>query len=411
MPLNPTLRALLAIVLFTYTAQNMLNASIAPLSRALDIPGWVVGAAVSLAAVTVAALSQFWGRRSISWGRRRVLLTALLLAFIAGSLFSGAVLLRSFALVGPLAAGAAIMIARGPFFGAAVAAIPPTGQALIAEATPDEAARVAGISAFSGAVQLSIMIGSLISSALGAWWIYGPVHATPVFIAIALVIGLATIPKDGPARAARGSADAASEKAPAVLPPRVRWADPRVLPWILGVFGIFFANGVVQITMGFLVQDRIGLDPQKTVSVTALMLLANAAGGMLMQLVVVPRAALAPKLLLRLGMTLGFVSLIALSLVSSAPLLALSTFALGAASGLASPGFSAGASLAVSDAEQGGVAGVVNSTGALTWIFAPVIATALYGWHAASPFLVSLGLFTISLAFAWRVRGGEGEAR
>ena len=66
MPLNPTLRALLAIVLFTYTAQNMLNASIAPLSRALDIPGWVVGAAVSLAAVTVAALSQFWGRRSTS---------------------------------------------------------------------------------------------------------------------------------------------------------------------------------------------------------------------------------------------------------------------------------------------------------------------------------------------------------
>ncbi|MDY5505998.1 MAG: hypothetical protein SPG17_03960, partial [Schaalia hyovaginalis] len=64
-----------------------------------------------------------------------------------------------------------------------------------------------------------------------------------------------------------------------------------------------------------------------------------------------------------------------------------------------------------SDAEQGGVAGVVNATGALTWIFAPVIATTLYGWHAASPFLVSLGLFTISLAFAWRVRGGEDEAR
>lgn len=409
MPMNPTLRALLAIVLFTYTAQNMLNASIAPLSRALGIPGWVVGAAVSLAAVTVATFSQFWGRRSISWGRRRVLLLALILALIAGSLFSGAVLLRSFTLIGPLVAGGAIMIARGPFFGAAVAAIPPTGQALIAEATPDGAARVAGISAFSGAIQLSIMIGSLISSALGAWWIYGPVHATPVFIAIALVIGVVTIPKDGPARAMPTSSKAASQRPPAALPPKVRWTDPRVLPWILGIFGIFFANGVVQITMGFLVQDRLGLSPQKTVSITALMLLANAAGGMLMQLIVVPRSALAPKILLRLGMSVGFLALIALSLVSSAPLLALATFILGAANGLASPGFSAGASLAVSDAEQGGVAGVVNATGALTWIFAPVSATALYDWNAASPFLLTLGLFMISLIFAWRVRTGEAE--
>ena len=58
---NPTLRALVAIALFTYTAQNMLNVSIAPLSRALDLPEWIVGAAVSLAAAAVTALSQFWG--------------------------------------------------------------------------------------------------------------------------------------------------------------------------------------------------------------------------------------------------------------------------------------------------------------------------------------------------------------
>ena len=44
---NPTLRALVAIALFTYTAQNMLNVSIAPLSRALNLPEWIVGAAVS----------------------------------------------------------------------------------------------------------------------------------------------------------------------------------------------------------------------------------------------------------------------------------------------------------------------------------------------------------------------------
>lgn len=393
---GPTLKALLAIALFTYTAQNMINASIAPLSRALALPEWIVGAAVSLAAVAVASLSQFWGRRSIAWGRRKVLLLALSLAFIAGALFSATVALRSAGLLATAAAAAAIMIARGPFFGAAVAAIPPTGQALIAESTPDEASRVKGVSAFSGAINLSIMIGSLISSGLGAWWIYAPVHATPWFIAIALVIAFIFLPKDGPVRR--------REEEP-VLPPRVSWSDRRILPWIGGVFGIFFAAGVVQITMGFLVQDRLGMDPKTAISITALMLLANAAGAMLMQLVLVPRLSWSPRRLLRIGMSLGLASLAVLTLAQSPWLIAVSSFLIGASSGLASPGFSAGASLAVSDEEQGGVAGIINATGAITWIFAPVSATALYGWHPLVPFLLALALVAVSAVIAWAHRG------
>lgn len=393
---GPTLRALLAIALFTYTAQNMINASIAPLSRALVLPEWIVGAAVSLAAVAVAALSQFWGRRSIAWGRRKVLLIALGLAFIAGALFSAAVALRSAGLLGAFAAAAAIMTARGPFFGSAVAAIPPTGQALIAESTPDESSRVKGVAAFSGAINLSIMIGSLISSGLGAWWIYAPVHATPWFIAIALIIAFIFLPKDGPARV---------RDEEAALPPRVSWSDRRILPWIGGVFGIFFAGGVVQITMGFLVQDRLGMDPKTAISITALMLLANAAGAMLMQLILVPRLSWSPRRLLRTGMTLGLASLAALSFAQSPWLIAVSTFLIGASSGLASPGFSAGASLAVDDEEQGGVAGIINATGAITWIFAPVSATALYGWHPLVPFLLALALVAVSAVIAWAHRG------
>lgn len=423
---NPTLRALVAIALFTYTAQNMLNVSIAPLSRALDLPEWIVGAAVSLAAAAVTALSQFWGRRSIAWGRRRVILLALFLALTAGTLFSAAVWARAAGYVGVFLAAGAIMAARGPFFGAAVAAIPPTGQALVAEVTPDEASRVRGTSAFSGAINLSVMIGSLVSSALGAWWIFGPVHATPIFVLIALAIALICLPRDGgsalpsgrlprlsaedttPEKAAPASStqrteqESASEATDtAALPPRVRWTDRRIAPWIASVFGIYFANGVVQITMGFLVQDRGGLEPAPAVSVTALMLLANAAGAMLMQLIVVPRLGWSPRTLLRTGMTLALVALACLTIAPSLWALAVSTFAMGVASGMASPGYSAGASLAVSAREQGGIAGVINATGAITWIVAPVSATALYGWMPLSPFLLALSLVALSCACAW----------
>ena len=421
---NPTLRALVAIALFTYTAQNMLNVSIAPLSRALNLPEWIVGAAVSLAATAVTALSQFWGRRSIAWGRRRVILLALFLALTAGTLFSAAVWARAAGYIGAFLAAGAIMAARGPFFGAAVAAIPPTGQALVAEVTPDEASRVRGTSAFSGAINLSVMVGSLVSSALGAWWIFGPVHATPIFVLIALAIALIWLPRDGastrtrrrlprlsaedtapekaaPASSTEATDNASGAKATAELPPRVRWTDRRIAPWIASVFGIYFANGVVQITMGFLVQDRGGLDPAPAVSVTALMLLANAAGAMLMQLIVVPRLGWSPRRLLRAGMTLALVALTCLTIAPSLWGLAASTFAMGVASGMASPGYSAGASLAVTAREQGGIAGVINATGAITWIVAPVSATALYGWMPLSPFLLALTLVALSCACAW----------
>ena len=418
---NPTLRALVAIALFTYTAQNMLNVSIAPLSRALNLPEWIVGAAVSLAAAAVTALSQFWGRRSIAWGRRRVILLALFLALTAGTLFSAAVWARAAGYIGAFLAAGAIMAARGPFFGAAVAAIPPTGQALVAEVTPDEASRVRGTSAFSGAINLSVMVGSLVSSALGAWWIFGPVHATPIFVLVALGIALIWLPRDGtstPARRRTGEDTEPEEAAPASsiegagdrasaattdgkLPPRVRWTDRRIAPWIASVFGIYFANGVVQITMGFLVQDRGGLEPAPAVSITALMLLANAAGAMLMQLIVVPRLGWGPRALLRAGMTLALIALTCLTLAPTLWAVAASTFSMGVASGMASPGYSAGASLAVSAREQGGIAGIINATGAITWIVAPVSATALYGWVPLSPFLVALCLVGLSCSCSW----------
>ena len=194
---------------------------------------------------------------------------------------------------------------------------------------------------------------------------------------------------------------ASGATATADLPPRVRWTDRRIAPWIASVFGIYFANGVVQITMGFLVQDRGGLDPTPAVSVTALMLLANAAGAMLIQLIVVPRLGWSPRRLLRAGMTLALVALTCLTIAPSLWALAVSTFAMGVASGMASPGYSAGASLAVSAREQGGIAGVINATGAITWIVAPVSATALYGWMPLSPFALALSLVALSCACAW----------
>ncbi|WP_083563000.1 MFS transporter [Boudabousia liubingyangii] len=385
---NPTLRALLVIVFFTYSAQNMLNVSIAPLARKLNLYSWAVGLAVSLAAVFVAMLSQFWSRRSLIWGRRRVLIIALTLAFIASLLFSGSVMLRDAGMLSAGVATAIIVIARGAFFGAAVSAIPPTGQALIAALTPDEPSRVAGMSAFSGSISASIMIGSLASSALGAWHIYGPVHATGILIAIALLVTIFAVPVTPPP----------PKKS---QPLKVSFLDPRILPWILAALGMFFTNGVAQIITGFLAQDRLHLAPEQAMAPTGFLLLASAAGAMIMQIVIVPRLGWTPDRLLRIGLNVSVLSLFGLALASNFWLLMLSYLGFGISMGLVSPGFNAGASLAVNKNELAGVAGVLSATGAISWIFGPVSATALYAWHPLSPFILSGVLLGASTILAW----------
>lgn len=384
---HPTMRALVAIGFFTYVAQNMLNVSIAPLARALGLVEWAVGLAVSLAAVAVTLLSQFWGRRSTHWGRRRVMLTALVLALVAGTLFSGIVWARAAGLVGAVAATVCIIVARGPFFGGAVAAIPPTCQALIAEVTPDELSRVRGMAAYSGAVNLSVMVGSLVSSALGAWWIFAPVHATPWFVVVALVVAWRWIPRTPPAEAR-------------ALPPKVAWTDRRLLPWIAAGFGTFFTGGVIQITVGFVAQDRLALGPQEAMPVTGGLLLAVACGAMLAQWVVIPRLRLTPTRLVRTGL-IGMMLAVALLLVAGEVWsLGAACVLSGAAQGFVGTGYNAGGSLAVRREELGGVAGVLNAASAVTWIFAPVMATSLYGAHPLAPFLLCVELLGVSLAVA-----------
>lgn len=382
------LRAIVAIVFFTYIGQFLLNAAIAPLSRALGLAEWHMGAALSLAAIMVTLLSQPWGRASLSWGRRPVLLSALVLALCAGLLFSLTVWLRTAALIPAGLAASGIILARGGFFGAAVAAVPPTGQALIAEITPDEASRVRGMAAFGSAFNVAAMVGALLSGLLAAWWLMAPVYATPVSVGIALVIALVTLPKS-------------TKREGGVKPPKMSALDRRVRPYLAAGFGLFFAMGIVQICIGFVVQDRFGIAPERAVLPTGLAMLGQAAGAIFSQLVLVPRLVWPPRRLLRVGLMVVVLAVAGIALSSLLWVTILCVALIGIGSGLAGPGYNAGASLKVGPDEQGSVAGLLSATGGLTWVFAPITGTALYGVSPLAALLLAVGAVSASAGVAW----------
>lgn len=397
------LRTIVAIVFFTYVGQFLLNAAIAPLARSLGLAEWHIGFMLSLAALMVAVLSQWWGRASQSWGPKPVLVCALCLAFTAAILFALTTFLRTSALIPVTVAAVGIVLARGAFFGAAVAAVPPTGQALIAEHTPDERSRVKAMAAFGASFNVAAVVGALASGLLASWWLLAPVYATPVTVGVALVLTLVKLPRtDANQRRHIGR--------------RISAFDARIRAYLAAGLGMFFAIGVVHITIGFVMQDRYDLDPQTAVLTTGLAMVAQAAGAMFSQLVLVPHLVWPPHPLLRVGLAilLFAVMLVAWSLPLWVTVAAVGLMGVG--SGLASPGYNAGASLAVRAEEQGAVAGLLSATGGVTWIFAPIISTTLYGhWPtlalALSPIAASASLLLVLIHPTFQGSAGAQASR
>jgi MFS family permease len=274
---------LLTAVFLAYLAQMTLNPIIAPLSREVGLAEWQIGVVISVAAVMVVVTSQRWGRASQSWGRKPVLVAALALAAASMGLFA---LSAWFGMTG-VVSGAVLFVVfvmlRGVAFGTALAAVPPTAQAYIADVTTDEAARVKGIAGVG-----AMVVGSVVGGVLAAFGLITPLLVVPVLLLGGL--GLVIL------RLRREPATLLVERPASVRP----W-DPRVWPFLVSGFGMFTALGFIQVITGFVVQDRLGLTSEQTGLVTGGALLTAGIGMVLAQAVIVPRSGWAPPRLLRVG--------------------------------------------------------------------------------------------------------------
>lgn len=372
---KPQIPLLLGSVFLIYLGQMTLNPIIAPLSREVGLAEWQIGATISTAAIMVVLTSQVWGRRSQSLGRKPVLVAAFVLAVVSMALFALVAWLGMRGLVTGVLLFALFVLLRGVGFGAAIAAVPPTAQAYIADVTIDETARVKGMAGV-GAVQGIAMIGgSMLGGVLAAFGLLTPLIAVPVLLAAALVL-LSS-------RLRREPRTVLIEN-----PARVRPFDPRVWPFLLAGFGMLTALGFVQVITGFIVQDRLGLDARMTGLMTGAALLAAGVGMVVAQGAVVPRSRWRPPTLLRVGSLTGVVGFALLVVDLGAVALFAAVLLIGFGLGIAMPGYTAGPSLLMRREEQGGLAGLIGATNGLTFVIAPTLATALYGVWPALPILL-----------------------
>ncbi|WP_326955164.1 MFS transporter [Amycolatopsis sp. NBC_01286] len=384
-------RGILVVCLAVFglmAGQQMLNPILPPLAREFGFSELALGAVWAVGGAGVVLASPFWGRRGASWGHRPVLLISLAGAMIA---------LLAFALVARLGLGGTlavpvlftlVLLTRGVVFGLAWAATPVTAQSYIADLTSGPAERVRGMSMFGAAQGLALAVGPALGGALSLAGLTVPIYVAPVILAVIAVLVAIGLPKP-PAREVR---------APQV---KVSPADRRMWPFLLIGFGLYLALAIVLMTVGFLVQDRLGLAAQDTSRVTSLVMLAGAGLIILVQVLAVPRLKWAPVRLIRVGAVVMTGGMLLVTVASGGLLLGAGVAVLGAGMGFATPGFMSAPTLLATREEQGAVAGLVGSASALAFMGGPLLGTGLYEISPTVPYAAGAVLLAGLAVFAF----------
>lgn len=384
--MKPT-SVIVGALLIVYMGLGVLNPLLAPMVRELGLSEIQGGLLITMASLMFTLGSPFWGGRIASWGYKRVLLLSLCGFGLGYGLFAFAMQLGTTGAITPLAAFIALLAVRG-LAGFLMSGTPVTAQAYIVSVTSG-AERTSGIALLGAANGVGFIAGPVLGALLVGFGLVAPIVAAALLPLLAAVL-IATQLRE-PAR--RGEVAAAQ--------PRLSPADARILPWLAVGFAMVAALVGMQVTAGFLFQDRLGLTPQATAVAVSTALVAVGITNLISQLGIVRALRLPPLLLLRVGLPVAAVGFAALSAASTFPLLIASFVLAGFGLGLALPGFTAAVTLEVEAHEQGRAAGLTTAAQGLGSVFGPLLATSLYQLRQELPYLLSFSLLALVALAVW----------
>ncbi len=290
------------------------------------------------------------------------------------------------------------------FYGGFGSAAPPAVQAYVASRT-GRADRTKALSLVASSFGLGTVLGPALAPllVLPGLGLVGPFAMFSLFGLIVLVLLRTRLPDDDPRFAGRGEVmsapfsassnprmvedhpDGSPDELPGAEPQhlgadRLRWADRRIRPWLLaGLIG-GHAQAMLLGLIGFLLLDRLGLrgNPDAGAGPVGLVLMAGAFATLLAQWGLIPMLRLGPRTSTLWGMGLAVIGVIPVALGTNLHSIAVGFAIASMGYGLFRPGFTSGASLAVSPREQGQSAGIVVAVNGAAYIVAPALGVWLY---------------------------------
>ncbi len=396
----PTGRLVLLFTVSLVTAAgNTAMQSVMPsIGTALKVHDFWISLAYTWSALLWMICAPMWARRSDRRGRK-----AMMAIGLTGFIFSFGLcgLALWLGLNGILSAiGTLILFAMcRSLYGGFGSAAPPAVQAYVASRT-SRAERTKALSLISSSFGLGTVIGPTLAPffILPGVGLVGPFLAFTIIAVIVLIALRVHLPDDTPAYAAKGDVIAApfsasSDSRPMPMSgddrassesgevPKLSWFDQRMRPWMIaGLLGGHAQAAIIGL-VGFLVLDRLGLraTPAEGAGPVGLVMTAGALATLLAQWGLIPVLHLGPRASCLSGISLAAIGTAILSVAGNLHAITIAMALISLGFGLFRPGFTAGASLAVSRVEQSQSAGIVASVNGAAYIVAPAIGVWLYG--------------------------------
>lgn len=365
------------------------------ISRQIGFQDWMSGAIFSLSALLWAVMSPIWARESDRRGRKPMILLGLAGFLLSMTLCGIVVSVGLYALLPPVVVFVLFLLSRS-MFGLIGSASNPATQAYLAERTT-RADRTQQMAALAGAFGLGTVVGPFLAP---LFIVPGVTLAGPMF-AFAIIAGLmlAVVWKGVPEEEKPQIRD--SRRFSRAGETKGLWRDPRLLPFLIYGFMVASCQTAQGYTLGFLVIDKLKIQPMEALGFTAVATGAGALAGLLAQWGLIRMFSMGPRALLRWGAGLAMLGNL-ITAFSPDYWTVVAGYAVAALGfGFARPGFTAGASLTVRMDEQARAAGAIAAVNGLNVIIAPVFVW-LYGVFHAGPFALNALILGGLLIYAFR---------
>ncbi|WP_394998542.1 MFS transporter [Sphingomonas sp.] len=406
---------LFAAMLVAAAGNTALQSVMPAMGREIGLADFWVAVAYTWSAILWVLFAGYWAEKSDRHGRKRLMLMGVG-GFIVSMTLCGFVLLAGLSrMLSPVTTFVLFGLARA-IYGSLGCATPSATQAYLAARTR-RSGRVAALSSLSSSFGLGTIMGPALAPlfVLPFVGLPGPLFAFALIAALVYVAIWRWLPDDSGdlrikgLREGRGAAmsypsmasattGASVVAATAPRSARVRWRDPRIKQWMIAGIVSGHAQAATLIALGFFVIDRLGLPPSGSEMPISIVMMAGASATLAAQWGLIPRLSLSPRTLIIAGSIIAALGCVATIAADNLYGLVIG-FALSSLGfGFTRPGFTAGASLAVPTAEQGGVAGAITAANGISYVAAPSIGMALYGINPALPFAAAAMLLA-GLAF------------
>lgn len=356
-----------------------------PLARDAGLNEFEVSGVLTGSSLLFAIMTPIWGRLSGQYGRKRIMLFALLSSALTNTLFIFTLSSALSGLIVGLQAFFILAVVRASF-GLLASGLQPSAFAAMTDATTS-VDRASGLGFLGAAMSVGSILGPTGAFLLARFGALAPLWGSVVVALVCAAFVFFVLSKDEPS------------KSVARPKPLSMW-DSRLRVFVLFMILYFTAVACMQQTLAWFIADRYGFERQHAVQATGGVFAIMAIFMVLMQTFYVSRYKPRPRAMLPVGITLvaagyGFA-------IIHLPFFALCAgFAVvGIGSAMVVPALNALGTLAVTPQEQGGAAGLMAMAPPAGFVIGPLIGGALYMLHHDLPLTISALAMAGLLTFA-----------